>query len=132
MVPTPLFSVILERMSFPQIAQHAAGVGQLGAAQVDLVVCHHLHEFEDLLPARNEAWAEHVVDAEGLGWRGGRRGGVVHSGWELLCIRLFVVSLYVAVAKLELIQAASREPVYAPSGRRAQFRVPSAASTQYK
>ena len=29
----------------PQIAQHAAGVGQLGAAQVDLVVCHHPHEF---------------------------------------------------------------------------------------
>ena len=28
----------------PQIAQHAAGVGQLGAAQVDLVVCHHPHE----------------------------------------------------------------------------------------
>ena len=25
-----------------------------------------------------------MVDAEGLGWRGGRRGGVVHSGWELL------------------------------------------------
>ena len=28
----------------PQIAQHAAGVGQLGAAQVDLVVCHPPHE----------------------------------------------------------------------------------------
>ena len=25
-----------------------------------------------------------MVDAEGLGWRGGRQGGVVHSGWELL------------------------------------------------
>ena len=62
----------------PHIAQHAAGVGQLGAAQVDLVVCHHPHDFEDLLPARDEAWAEHVVNAEGLGWRGGRRGGVVN------------------------------------------------------
>ena len=37
MVPTPLFSVILERMS-SQVAQRSAGVGQLGAAQVDLVV----------------------------------------------------------------------------------------------
>ena len=47
----------------PQIAQHAAGVGQLGAAQVDLAVCHHAHEFEDLLPAGDKAGAEHVVDA---------------------------------------------------------------------
>ena len=47
----------------PQIAQHAAGVGQLGAAQVDLVVCHHPHELKDL-PAGDEARAEHVVDAE--------------------------------------------------------------------
>ena len=61
-----------------QVAQHSAGVGQLGAAQVDLVVCHHSHEFKDLLPAGDKARAEHVVDAEGLGWRGGRRGGVVH------------------------------------------------------
>ena len=30
MVPTPLFSVILDRMSSPQIAEHAAGVGQRG------------------------------------------------------------------------------------------------------
>ena len=111
----------------PQIAQHAAGVGQLGAAQVDLVVAVHAHELKDLLPAGDEAGAKHVVDAEGLGWRGGWRGGVVHNVRELLlqlqivqneavavvgyAVRLFVVSLYVAVAKLELIQAASREPV---------------------
>ena len=69
MVPTPLFSVILDS----QIAQHAAGVGQLGAAQVDLVVCHHPDELEDLLPAGDEAWAEHVVHAEGLARRGGRQ-----------------------------------------------------------
>ena len=50
----------------PQIAQHAAGVGQLGAAQVD--------KLEDLLPAGDE----HVVHAEGLARR------VVHSVWELL------------------------------------------------
>ena len=54
MVPTPLFSVILDRMSSPQ---HAAGVGQLGAAQVDLVVAIHAHELEDLLPTRDEAGA---------------------------------------------------------------------------
>ena len=80
MVPTPLFSVILDRMS----SQHAAGVGQLGAAQVDLVVAVHAHELKDLLPAGDEAGAKHVVDAEGLGWRGGRRGGVVHNVRELL------------------------------------------------
>ena len=67
-----------------QIAQHAAGVGQLGAAQVDLVVCHHSDELKDLLPAGDEARAEHVVDAEGLARRGSRQGGVVHSVRELL------------------------------------------------
>ena len=59
----------------PQIAQHPAGVGQLGAAQVDLVVAIHAYELKDLLPTGDEAWAEHVVDAEGLARRGGRRGG---------------------------------------------------------
>ena len=49
----------------PQIAQRAAGVGQLGTAQVDLVVCHHPHELKDLLPATDEARAEHVVNADG-------------------------------------------------------------------
>ena len=44
-----------------QVAQHAAGVGQLGAAQVELVVRHHLHELKDLLPAGDEARAQHVV-----------------------------------------------------------------------
>ena len=41
----------------PQIAQHAAGVGQLGAAQVDLVVAIHAYELEDLLFAGDEAGA---------------------------------------------------------------------------
>ena len=71
----------------PQIAQHAAGVGQLGAAQVDLVVAIHAYELKDLLPTGDEARAERVVDAEGLAWRGGRRGGVVHSARELLLQR---------------------------------------------
>ena len=59
-----------------QVAQHSAGVGQLGAAQVDLVVRHHLQELKDLLPAGDEARAQHVVHAEGLGWerRAARRG----------------------------------------------------------
>ena len=55
MVLTPLF----------ELSWTAAGVGQLGAAQVDLVVCHHLQKFEDLLLAGDEARAERVVDAEG-------------------------------------------------------------------
>ena len=50
----------------PQIAQHAAGVGQLGAAEVDLAVCHHADELKDLLSARDEAGAKRVVDAKGL------------------------------------------------------------------
>ena len=56
-----------------QVAQRSAGVGQLGAAQVDLVVRHRPDELKDLLPAGDEARAQHVVHAEGLGGRGGRR-----------------------------------------------------------
>ena len=67
-----------------QVAQHSAGVGQLGAAQVDLVVCHHADELENLLPTGDEARAQHVVHAEGLGGRGGRRGGVVRRVGKLL------------------------------------------------
>ena len=44
-----------------QVAQHSAGVGQLGAAQVDLVVRHHPDELKDLLPAGDKARAQHVV-----------------------------------------------------------------------
>ena len=83
MVPTPLFSVILDRISSPRLP-NTPGVGQLGAAQVDLAVRHHPNELEDLLPAGDEAGAEHVVDAEGLGGGGGRQGGVVHRVGELL------------------------------------------------
>ena len=67
-----------------QVAQHAAGVGQLGAAQVDLVVRHHPDELKDLLPAGDKARAQHVVHAEGLGGRGGRRSRVVRGIRELL------------------------------------------------
>ena len=35
---------------------------------------HHLHELKNLLPAGDKARAQHVVHAEGLGGRGGRRG----------------------------------------------------------
>ena len=70
MVPIPLFSVILDRTSSPRLPS---------TRPADLVVRHHLQKF-----AGDEARAEHVVDAEGLGRRGGRRGGVVHSVWELL------------------------------------------------
>ena len=40
-----------------QVAQHSAGVGQLGAAQVDLVVRHHPDELKDLLPAGDKVTA---------------------------------------------------------------------------
>ena len=72
-----------------QVAQHSAGVGQLGAAQVDLVVCQHADELKDLLPARDEARAQHVVHAEGLGGRGGRRSRVVR------CVRKLLAQLQV-------------------------------------
>ena len=75
MVPTPLFSVILQKDVVAQVVQHSAGVGQLGAAQVD----------------RDEARAQHVVHAEGLGGRGGRRSRVVRGIRELLA-QLQVVS----------------------------------------
>ena len=45
---------------------------------------HHPDKFKDLLPAGDEARAQHVVHAEGLGGRGGRRGGVVRRIGELL------------------------------------------------
>ena len=69
-----------------QVAQHFAGVGQLGAAQVDLVVRHHADELKDLLPAGDEARAQHVV---GLGGRGGRRSRVVR------CVRKLLAQLQV-------------------------------------
>ena len=59
-------------------------VGQLGAAQVDLVVRHHPDELKNLLPAGDEARAQRVVHAEGLGGRGGRRSRVVRGIRELL------------------------------------------------
>ena len=54
MAPTPLFSVICCRPGCPD----SAGVGQLGAAQVDLVVRHHADELKDLLPAGDKARAQ--------------------------------------------------------------------------
>ena len=51
---------------------------------MDLVVRHHADELKDLLPAGDEARAQHVVHAEGLGGRGGRRGGVVRRVRKLL------------------------------------------------
>ena len=83
MVPTALQRDLGEDV-VAQVAQHSAGVGQLGAAQVDLVVRHHPDEFENLLPTKDEARAQHVVHAEGLGGRGGRCGGVVRRVGKLL------------------------------------------------
>ena len=76
MVPTPLFQ---RDLGEDVVAQHLAGVGQLGAAQVDLVVRHQPDELKDLLSTGDEARAQHVVHAEGLGRRGGRRSGVVQN-----------------------------------------------------
>ena len=45
---------------------------------------HHPDKLKDLLPAGDEAWAQHVVHAEGLGGRGGRRSRVVRGVRELL------------------------------------------------
>ena len=127
-----------------QVAQHSAGVGQLGAAQVDLVV-RHPDELKNLLPARDEAWAQHVVHAEGLGGRGGRRSRVVRGIRELLAQLQVVQDEPVAVVgnaqavrglaiggggKVGADPGGRRAPVYAPSGNNAQFSVPSAASTQ--
>ena len=59
-----------------QVAQRSAGgVGQLGAAQVDLVVRHHPDEL--------------TCKAEGLGRRGGRRSRVVR------CVRKLLAQLQV-------------------------------------
>ena len=74
--------MILERVSSPRLPSTL--LGQLGAAQVDLVVRHHPDELKDLLPAGDKARAQRVVHAEGLGGRGGRRSRVVRGIRELL------------------------------------------------
>ena len=72
--------------------------GQRRAPQSDdLALCHHPHKLKDLLPTGDEARAEHVVDAEGLARRGGRRGGVVHNVRELLLQLQIVQNEAVAV-----------------------------------
>ena len=118
-----------------QVAQHSTGVGQLGA-QVDLVVRHHPDELKDLLPAGDKAWAQHVVHADWLGGRGGRRR-VVRGIRELLNEPVAVVGNAQTVRGLAIggggggKVGADRPTVrYAPSGNNAQFSVPSAASTQ--
>ena len=45
---------------------------------------YHPDELKDLLPAGDKARAQHVVHAEGLGGRGGRRSRVVRGIRELL------------------------------------------------
>ena len=62
MVPTPLFSVILERMSSPRLPSTRLALAN--AAQVDLVARHHPDKLKDLLPTGDEARAQHVVHAE--------------------------------------------------------------------
>ena len=57
---------------------------KLGCWRWLLVVRHHADELKDLLPAGDEARAQHVVHAEGLGGRGGRRGGEVRRVRKLL------------------------------------------------
>ena len=128
MVPTPLFSVILERMSSPSVPQRSAGVGQLGAAQVDLVVRRK--------PAarRRQSSGPACGHAEGLGGRGGRRSRVVRGIRELLA-QLQVVQNELAVvgyaqAVRGLAIGGSGKVGADPGASRAQFSVPSAASTQ--
>ena len=53
-------------------------------ALVYLVVRHHPDELKDLLPAGDKARAQHVVHAEGLGGRGGRRSRVVRGISQLV------------------------------------------------
>ena len=78
--------------------QRSAGVGQLGAAQVDLVVRHHPDELKDLLSAGDETRAQRVVHAEGLGRRGGRSSRVVRCVRKLLAQLQVVQNEPVAVA----------------------------------
>ena len=68
-----------------------------GGSQVDLVVAIHAYELKDLLPTGDEAWAEHVVDAEGLcSERRPARWGV-HNVRELLLQLQIVQNKAVAV-----------------------------------
>ena len=59
----------------PQIAQHSAGVGQLGAAQVDLVVRHHPDKLKDLRPPETKLGPSMWSTLKGLvGEAGGAAG----------------------------------------------------------
>ena len=109
MVPTP-----------PRLpSTRLAFASSVGAAEVDLAVCHHADELKDLLSARDEAGAKHVVDAEGLGRRCGRRGGVVHNVQnEAVAVVGYAEAVCgLAIGSSSEVGAASREPVKAPSGR---------------
>ena len=96
---------------------------------------HHPDELKDLLPARDEARAQHVVHAEGLGGRGGRRSRVVRGVGELLAQLQVVQDERVAVVgyaqtvrglaiggggKVGADPGGQRAPVYAPSGNNVQ------------
>ena len=62
-----LFSVILDRMSSPRLPSTRLALASWGQRRWTSV-CHHADELKDLLSARDEAGAKHVVAAEGLGW----------------------------------------------------------------
>ena len=102
---------------------------------------HHPDEPKDLLPTGDEAWAQPVVHAEGLGGRGGRRSRVVRGVRELLAQLQVVQDEPVAVVGYaQTVRALAiggggkvgADPGGQPgtTGNNAQFSVPSAASTQ--
>ena len=86
--------------------------------------------FEDLLPARE---VEHVVDAEGLGWRGGRQGGEAAGTAAAKPVAVVGYAHLATRGSGEVGADPSGQPeARVGAGRSAQFSVPSAASTQYK
>ena len=134
-----IIEIIIKKIGF----QHSAGVGQLAAAQVDLVVHHHPDKL--LLPARDEARAQHMVHAEGLGRRGGRRSRVVRCLIKLLAQPQIVQDQPVAVVgnaqtvcdlgiggggKIEADPGGQPGARVSALGHKRPFSVPSPASTQ--
>ena len=89
------------------------------------------NELEDLLPAGDEAGAEHVVDAKGLGGGRRRRGGVVRRVGELLLQLQVVQNQPVAiVGDAQAVRVVGGGGKVGADPGSAQFSVPSAASTQ--
>ena len=139
---SPLSFSLLFSGTITELRCDAYSKAEATASEVNFRVRLHLHESEHLLVAAlvDKAGPKQVIDAQGSSRRCALR--VRAAPWKLgtqfliiqdqpvAVVRSLRDSTYVAALKLELTQAASLTPVYAPVGSCAQLRVPNAVSRQ--